>query len=284
MTNFYPPRAYYSSRKNGPDATKLDLDDLREILFSAYTFFEKAGYLVDAFGFTCVDNGYEPGYVGGDIGVFVRLTLLRKDLWPLVEKYELYSEDDCFTMIEFLYDHVSKPHAKEFHSWDNCGYHYSKFNKQDGREEFLARFKLPLERYGNGWELTEEGEIMSLPPQGMATLLAATPPTDDKTTTGRVAEATLKFRRHGSSMSDRRDAVRALADVLEWLRPQIKETLLKDDEKELFNIANNFGIRHMNQNQKLQYDEVVWLSWMFYHYLNTINAFHHILKRQGKGL
>jgi hypothetical protein len=51
-----------------------------------------------------------------------------------------------------------------------------------------------------------------------------------------------------------------LADVLEWLRPQIKMALLKEDEQDLFNIANNFGIRHMNQNQKLHYDKAVWLS------------------------
>ena len=50
----------------------------------------------------------------------------------------------------------------------------------------------------------------------------------------------------------------------------------------LFNIANNFGIRHLNQKQKLQYDKAVWLSWIFYHYLNTIAAFLHIIDRQQR--
>ena len=284
MSDFYRPRAYYGTRKNGSQAVKLDLDDLREILFSAYTFFETAGYLVDAFGYDCVDSGYEPGYVGGDIGVFVRLTLFRKDLWPLTETYTDYSEDDCFTMIEFLYDHVSKPHEKTYHDWNNCGYHYSKFNKQDGREEFRARFALALERYGSGWELSEEGEVMSLPPQGMAKLLDSPLPTKDKRVIEQVADATTRFRRHGTSGADRLAAVRDLAGVLEWLRPQIKETLMKEDEQELFKIANNFGVRHMNQNQKLEYDKAVWLSWMFYHYLNSINAFLHMIERQGRKL
>ncbi|KHL26096.1 hypothetical protein PK98_06110 [Croceibacterium mercuriale] len=280
MADFYRPRAYYSTRKNGEHAVSLDLDDLREILLSAYSYFETSGYLVDAFGYNCVDSGYEPGYVGSDIGIFIRLTLFRKDLWPLIENYRFYTEDDCFTMIEFIYDHVSKPHEKNYHDWDHCGYHFSKFNKQDGREEFRARFALPLERYGHGWELTEAGEIMSLPPTGMNTLVTATLPTKDETVQTRVANATARFRRHGTTLEEREVAVRDLAAVLEWLRPQIKEVLLREDESELFNIANNFGIRHLNNKQKMNYDKAVWLSWIFYHYLNTINAALHIIKRQ----
>lgn len=282
MAELYRPRAYYGTRKNGEHAASLDLDDLREILFSLYSFFETGGYLVDAFGYTCVDTGYEPGYVGSDIDVYVRLTLFRKDLWPLKDSYSYYSEDDCFTMIEFLYDHVSKPGEKNYHDWDHCGYHFGKFNKQEGRQEFRARLALPLERYGDGWELTDAGEIMSLPPSGMKTLISAELPTKDETVITRVAEATARFRRHGTTLTEREVAVRDLANILEWLRPQIKEVLLKEDEGDLFNIANNFGIRHLNDKQKLNYDKAVWLSWIFYHYLNTIYATLHLIKRQEK--
>lgn len=37
------------------------------------------------------------------------------------------------------------------------------------------------------------------------------------------------------------DAVLDLADVLEFLRPKLKETLLSKDEQDLFNIAKKFG-------------------------------------------
>jgi hypothetical protein len=40
----------------------------------------------------------------------------------------------------------------------------------------------------------------------------------------------------------------------------------------LFNIANNFGIRHHNEKQKTDYDESIWLSWIFYYCLATIHA------------
>ncbi|WP_242139986.1 hypothetical protein [Sphingomonas sp. TREG-RG-20F-R18-01] len=281
MTDIPRPRAYYSARKNGPQEARFDLDDMREILFSAYAYLEGAGYFVDAFGYDCVDEGYVPGFVGGNIDVFVRMTLLKKDLWPLREKYQSYSEDDCFTMIEFLYDHVSKPGSKNFHDWNNCGYHYSEFDRDLGRKEFRSRFLVPLERYGEGWELTEAGEVMSLPPSGMTTLLTARPPTNDKTVLDRMMDATSRFRRHGSTIKEREVAVRDLADVLEWIKPHINMALMNKDSSDLYNIANQFGIRHLNQNQKLEYDKAVWLSWIFYHYLNTINACLHIMKRQG---
>lgn len=54
------------------------------------------------------------------------------------------------------------------------------------------------------------------------------------------------------------------------LRDNIKEHMLRQDEKDLFNIANNFRIRHENEQQKADYDSV-WLSWLFYVYLSTIH-------------
>jgi hypothetical protein len=60
------------------------------------------------------------------------------------------------------------------------------------------------------------------------------------------------------------------------LRPQVKEFFTSKDEGDLFNIANNFGIRHLNEKQKTSYDENIWLSWMFYFYLSTI----HVLLRK----
>lgn len=280
MDDFIRPRPYYAARKNGSNGAGLRLEDLSELVKSAWDYYEHAGYFVEAFGFTCVDSGFDTGYAGTNVKAYALLALQRANIWPFNETYEAWEEDDVLTVIEFLYDHISKPHDKSYHSWNDCGYHYSNFDKTDGQFEFRERINVILDRYGDGWELTDEGEVLSKPPHGMETLVAAPLPTKDRTVVKRVADATIKFRRHGSSKSDRRDAVRDLAGVLEWLRPQIKATFLREDEQELFNIANNFGIRHMNQKQKLQYDENVWLSWMFYHYLNTINAFLHILKRQ----
>lgn len=101
---------------------------------------------------------------------------------------------------------------------------------------------------------------------------APVPKIDPGNIEARIDAARVKFRRHRSSLDDRRDAIRDLADVLEFLRPKLKNVLTSKDESDLFNLANNFGIRHHNEAQKVQYDKPIWYSWLFYYYLATIHA------------
>jgi hypothetical protein len=51
-------------------------------------------------------------------------------------------------------------------------------------------------------------------------------------------------------------------------------------EGDLFNIANNFAIRHNNREQRGEYDREVWLRWMFYVYLATIHAVSRVRARE----
>ena len=111
--------------------------------------------------------------------------------------------------------------------------------------------------------------------RGLENLLKAEfpkPYVDFRNVEGKVESAIRKFCWFNSSVEDRREAVRTLADVLEFLRPKIKKALTSKDEDDLFNLANNFGIRHHNDKQKIRYDAQIWLSWMFYYYLATIHA------------
>ena len=99
---------------------------------------------------------------------------------------------------------------------------------------------------------------------GLSNLFLADIPTNDvDNITNKINLAILKFRRHKSTLEDRRDSIRELADVLEFLRPSIEEHLDKKDENDIFNIANNFGIRHHNVDQKTEYDKAIWYSWIF---------------------
>jgi hypothetical protein len=107
----------------------------------------------------------------------------------------------------------------------------------------------------------------------------ALPATIKVTDHDRVLAAIELFRKRDATNHDRRNAVRMLADVLEPLRNQLSKVITERDESDLFHIANAFGIRHNNDDQKTQYD-AVWLSWMFYHYLSTI----HVVTRRLKSL
>jgi hypothetical protein len=157
--------------------------------------------------------------------------------------------------------------------------HWETFNKKEGEKIFRQKINDLLALYRTKFELSEAGEVLHKPDRGFEAIFAADTPTEDANIRSRIDSAVTRFRRHGSTLDDRRQAVRDLADVLEYLRPKVKTVLDNKDESDLFNIANNFGIRHHNDKQKIGYDAALWLSWMFYFFLATI---HVVLRKLGR--
>jgi hypothetical protein len=200
------------------------------------------------------------------------LAIRKKDLWPISEKAFSYSEDDLFDVVEFLYQHVSKPIEGHMHSFGGCGMHWETFNQEEGRREFRDRINELLGLYEKRFELSTDGEVLHKPEAGFEAIFNADVPSSDDPVVKRVNAAVLRYRRHGASVDDRRQAVRDLVDVLEYLQKNVNQFLTSKDENDLFMIANNFGIRHHNQKQKTEYDAAVWLAWMFYVYLATIHV------------
>jgi len=272
MTNhtFYSLRTGSNPAKGG-----FAFEYLKELFKRVYGNLSEAGYFEESFGFWCVDADHIPGKIT-DIELEIFLKIRKKNLWPISESINHYNEDDLFDIIEFLYIHVSKPIDGNYHSWNDCGMHWETFNKAEGQKEFKEKINEILGMYIGEYELSENGEILTKPDVGFEKIFEADIPSANKSVTGRIDSAIRHYRRHGSTVDDRRQAVRDLADVLEYLRPKVKSILTKQDEKDLFNLANNFGIRHHNEKQKTNYDTSLWLSWMFYYYLATI----HVLLRK----
>lgn len=265
-------RKYYSIR-TGKNTKGLvyTIDVLQRLLKDTFVDFEERGYFQEYFGFYCIDAGDVDGILGSNVEARIFRSLKKENLWPILENYKDYSEDDVFDMIEFLYDHVSKPIDGTYHSYNQCGWHYESFNRISGRNEFRQEVNTIIEDYSDGFILTEKGEIFTKENPGIRNIFNANIKTDDPENIDKRLELAIsKFRRHRASSEERRDAVRMLADILEYIRPSVKKALKSKDEADLFNIANNYGIRHHNKNQKTDYDEKVWLSWMFYFYLSTI--------------
>lgn len=274
-------RKYYSTRKGQTEDPSIDLDLLRKLFVATYRTFEAKHYFDEAFGTECTDTGYTPGTAGADIETFVFRKLRKKSMYPI--NAEEYSEGDIFDWIELMYDLVSKPEGGHYHSWNNCGWHYDKYDKPVGQVEFRGEINEILADYSGGYELSPVGEVRQLPEAGLDKLLAAPLPAVIKTTDhDRVLAAIDLFRKRDATKHDRLNAVRMLADVLEPLRNQLSKVITEKDEKDLFHIANAFGIRHNKDDQKSQYDPV-WLSWMFYHYLTTIHVVTRRLKSLHKG-
>lgn len=275
-------RKYFSLR-TGKQSRSIAFDGLIKLILTIFEDFQSRGYFDEYFGYKCVDVGYTAGKAGANLRNYA-LRKLRKDIWPFNRLSIVnYSEEDLFDMIEFLFDYISKPleNGANYHSWDNCGWHYVNFDQSTGKKEFVDEVNQFLNDYSVGYEISDKGEILGLGDLQLQQLLNASLPSyDPKNIEGKIILASDKFRRYGSSLSDRAEAVRILADCLEFLRPEIEKIIPNKDESDLFNIANNFGIRHHTSKQKTNYDKNIWLSWMFYFYLATLHACIRILKKQ----
>jgi hypothetical protein len=266
-------RNYYSVRigKINPDS-KIDFDVLKQLFLMSYKILDRAGYFQKYFGIDCSD-GFIEGQLGEEIDAYVFINLRKENLFPVYTKLKDYTEDDFFDVLEFLHDHCSKGLNSYYHNWNNCGYHYDEFNDLEGQKYFREIINPIIRDYKNGFEISENGEILILSDNGLSNLFEADIPTNDKENiSNRINSSIIKFRRHKSTLEDRKEAIRELADVLEFVRPEMKKHLDKKDENDIFNIANNFGIRHHNVDQKVNYDKAIWYSWIFYYYLATLHA------------
>lgn len=266
-------RNYYSVRtgKISPDQ-QVNFEVLKKLFSVTYNKLNSDGYFQKYFGINCED-GYIPGELGEEIDAIVFVNLKKENLYPIYQNLPNYTEDDFFDIIEFLHDHCSKGLNGHYHSWNNCGYHYEEFNDIEGQKHYRELLNPILREYKDGFEISESGEILILSDNGLSNLFEADIPTNDKDNiSNKISSAILKFRRHKSTLDDRREAIRELADVLEFLRPSIKQHLNKKDENDIFNIANNFGIRHHNKDQQTEYNKAIWYSWIFYYYLATLHA------------
>lgn len=266
-------RNYYSVRtgKITPDQ-QVNFEVLKKLFSVTFNKLTSDGYFQKYFGIECTD-GFIPGELGEEIEAIMFVNLRKDNLYPIYKNLPNYTEDDFFDVIEFLHDHCSKGLTGLYHSWNNCGYHYEEFNDSEGQKHFRELLNPILREYKDGFEISENGEMLIMSDNGLSNLFKADIPTTDKENISyKIDSAIIKFRRHKSTLDDRREAIRELADVLEFLRPSIKKHLNKKDENDIFNIANNFGIRHHNKDQQMEYDKAIWYSWIFYYYLATIHA------------
>ncbi|MGA7498858.1 MAG: hypothetical protein WBX00_19180 [Isosphaeraceae bacterium] len=277
---------YYSVRTGKNQLSQsFGLATMRDLFKTLFVDFEDKGYFQEAFGYQCVDAGFVPGTLGQNLAGALLLALRKDNLTPIGLRIDNYAEDDLFDVIEFLYEHCSRPIKEDgyHHTFSQCGWHFNSFERDPGRREYRERINELLALYESGYELSDDGELLTLADDGLGDLFdAELPEIDPENINGRVAAAKTKFRRYRSSLDERRDAVRDLADVLEYLKPRAHAVLDSADESDLFHLANKFGIRHHNSNQKTSYSKPIWYSWMFYYYLATIHAVVRLIKEAEK--
>ena len=268
-------RRYYSSR-NKPK--KLTLADLYSRLQHLYLFFRKKDYFKRNAGIT---ETHLPEEIQHKAALAIGFQPFPLTKW----KEGDVTEDHVFDLIEFLYDHVSEPGNWVAMTSDE-GYNYHDYDGYDdaaGQVEFRKYVNAFLCDYKESFELTEGGSILALGSNGLQYILDAEIPLyDEKNVDGKVRNAILKWRNRHLDLAERKQAIRDLADVFEWLKKtkKIEKVLTRKVESALFNIANNFAIRHHNPEQQKEYDETIWYSWIFHFYLATYHALIRLINRE----
>ena len=264
-------KKYYAERR-GMKFEPLDFEELKKVFLAKFEELERDYYFRKATGYECVDQGDILGTWGSDPEEFLFLKLRMHNLWPIRENIANYDELKLFTVIEFLFDYVSEPQKVWYHPWNQCGYHTDDYDDIKGKAKYREEINGILKDYKSRYELSETGEVLEIPPTGLETLPEEIVKTDDpKNIDDRVQAAIAKYRRHNATLDDKKDAIRTLADVLEYLKKEGYRLPAKDDS-DLFRIINNFDIRHHHREQQGEYDKEIWYDWLFYTFLSSINV------------
>lgn len=124
------------------------------------------------------------------------------------------------------------------------------------------------------------GRLVHQPADGRVAAIDAVLATRDDAARPTLEHAVSLFRGRAATREDKRSACVALAGLLEERRGLLKDELLKKDEGALFQIANEFAVRHRNAKQRTDYDEA-YLEWLFWWYIATFELTDKLLARSA---
>jgi hypothetical protein len=258
----------------------IDLPIARRYFVGTFNALWEQQYFAESFGYDCIRDGHRPGIAGTDIEA---LTLVEAQaaIWPPSLRSETWTLEILLEAVRFYFQYVSKPMEFEDHLALGCGRHARTFDRDSGRGEYVTRVNRLLGRLDPPVEIGADGTIALLSKPGLPLILEHRLGGDMGTRLMPLVSVAIEKFRRATDPSDQKDAVRDLADILEELRPSMEGLFSIEDEGALFNIANNFAIRHRNQRQRQDYDRSIWMPWIFFWYLAAIYSITEALDRRG---
>jgi hypothetical protein len=192
-------------------------------------------------------------------------------LWPL--RYEDWDIDTFYSLIEAVHDLVGRPRHRDRHDFGGCSWHYSNFAPTPAQVLYRWDVNQLLDRYSAGLRIAAEGEdtgrLVRVAGDDRNELVERTLQTPNLGDRDAVRHAVALFRNRAADRENKRSAVLALHRVLEDRRSLIKAELMSKDEGALFQIANEFDLRHSGARQRTDYEDA-YLDWIFWWYLATV--------------
>lgn len=265
-------REYFHLRGTDGRPRDLTLEEFRDRVRRTIQWAFKEHLLSERCGYECVDgDSWED--VQREFASLLDLEGYLRIEAPVHEHLSELSEPVLLGLHEIIHDLVSKATATTYHSYGQCGDHPTAYDTEEGREAWIDRVNQYLGRLPPGYRMDDEGRIELLLDDPAAAILdSPLPPDTEPAVVDRVERAVARFKRGTTSWDDREAALRDLADVLERIRPKAKARLHKKDERDLFQLLNQFRIRHFDHGQRDDYDRPIFLTWAFYECLAAIHA------------
>jgi hypothetical protein len=279
-------RPYWSARAAARGRRpQMEFDDVTRRFILVVEEFEANGYLAQVFGQKCVKDRDSPPLPD-------RAMILEERAgypvahWPLGETQPGWELDAFCDLVEVFHDLVARPTTRSWHSVGKCGWHYGAFATRPARRLYRWRINRLLGASALGLRLAESGEdlgrLVRIEPSGLEDLPERAVQAAAPETVHRVQHAIALFRARAATLEERRSAVIALAGILEERRDLLKAELLTKDETALFQIANQFAVRHQRADQRGDYDPA-FLDWLFWWYLDTVQLTDQLLAHQAPG-
>ncbi len=295
----HQPRPLFRQRQRVVETRPLTVAECRERYARLIGELTRLGYFEDAFGSECSDSRDNPSEEGQRV-LAERLELPDVRLWPPVQVWsnvfedgssavhEGWSDEVFYDVIEALDELVARPRQRSWHShheeWD-----YADYSRSAGQAVYrwrvnalLDQSDVPLRVAGSG---SDAGLLVHATGDPRDDLTDRALDTADNRDRAEVAHAVALFRGRAVSREEKRSAIFTLGRVLEERRPLIYANLVKKDAGALFQIANEFDLRHRRASdhgkpQRDDYDDA-FLDWVYWWYLSTVELTNQLLSVEG---
>lgn len=274
---------YYAER-NGliTQTLSLSLEELLNSFIQVYHYFNRKGSFELAFKGANDENRWTheiisilPPTMAPSPDVFFMTHLQDKQIWPITEYYESYTEEILFSVIEMLYAHIGV-------------YNYStgEIDVKDEKALFSEQMNNLLRAYKDGYYLElSNGFIMEMPNKALQEQLSYDGAELPEDVLEQLKSASRMYYRFDTDMEAKKKAINILADILEKVRDDLKETLNQEydvskneHDRLIFGVVNGYNIRHNKADQKTDYSREIWYDWMMQHYTSTIITYYKLKK------
>ena len=159
-------------------------------------------------------------------------------------------------------------------------YHYStgKIDVKDEKALFSEQISNLLRSYKDGYYLERSnGFIMEMPNKALQEQLSYDGAELSEDVLEQLKSASRMYYRFDTDMEAKKKPINILADILEKVRDDLKETLNQEydvskneHDRLIFGIVNEYHIRHNKADQKTDYSREIWYDWMMQYYTSTI--------------